>query len=137
MALSRGDVVEIQQVQALYGHALDASDQSLFAKVFAEDLIFDGRGAGRGTYFEGRAALAAWFAAMPLPRPLHYSMNVRVYEQDGEVRVKGKWMTRAISDRMIYLGDYEDVMVRTPEGWRIKRHTVVLRDPAGSFAKDA
>jgi 3-phenylpropionate/cinnamic acid dioxygenase small subunit len=134
MALSREDIVDIQQVQALYAHALDGPDQSLFPKVFAKDAIFNGRKAGRGSYYEGVDAIAAWFAAMPVPRPLHHAMNVQIYEADGEVRVRGKWMTRAPSNQVIYLGDYDDVMVRTPEGWRIKRHVVVVRDPPEAYA---
>lgn len=47
MSLSHNDIVEIQQVQALYGHAVDWPDQSLLPPVFTKDEIFDGREAGK------------------------------------------------------------------------------------------
>jgi hypothetical protein len=36
-------------------------------------------------------------------------------------------------DDSIYLGDYDDVMERTPDGWRIKHRIVTARDPGPTF----
>ena len=57
-------------------------------------------------------------------------MNVWVYEEGGKVRVKAKWIVRNPRDNNIYLGDYDDVMERTAEGWRIKHRIVTARDLA-------
>ena len=61
MGLSPNDVAEIQQVQALYGHAVDWPDQSLLSKVFAKDAVFDGRKCGGDDLYEGLTAISAWF----------------------------------------------------------------------------
>jgi hypothetical protein len=50
------DVVAIQQLVALYGHAVDAADQSMFPQVFTEDAVFDARASGWGL-IEGRSAI--------------------------------------------------------------------------------
>jgi hypothetical protein len=130
MAFSNNDIVEIQQVEALYGHAVDWCDQSLLPKVFTKDAIFDGRKAGPDSYYEGLPAISAWFGQGKPPHPkVHNMMNVWVYEEGGQVRVKSKWLIRAPRDGAIYLGDYDDIMVRTPDGWRIKHRIVTARDP--------
>ncbi len=133
------DIVEIQQVQALYGHAVDWRDQSLLPKVFTQDAVFDGRpSAGEQEYYEGLDAISAWFGLGKPPHPLvHNMMNVWVYEQDGEVRVKAKWLVRALQDGQIYMGDYDDLMVRTPDGWRIKHRLVTTRDPGATYGASA
>lgn len=134
--LSHQDIVEIQQVQALYGHAVDWPDQSLLPLVFTKDAVFDGRpSAGEKELYVGLDAISAWFAEGKPPHPrVHLMTNVWVYEQDGQVRVKAKWIVRAIQDEKIYMGDYDDIMERTSEGWRIKHRICTTRDPSPSYA---
>jgi hypothetical protein len=43
--------------------------------------------------------------------------------------VKAKWLVKSSVDGSVYLGDYDDVMKRTPGGWRIKHRIVTARDP--------
>jgi hypothetical protein len=130
MSLSDRDVTEIQQVQALYGHAVDWPDQSLLPRVFTEDAIFDGRQAGKESYYEGLPAISAWFGKGKPPHPkVHHMMNVWVYEEGGKVRVKAKWLVKSPADGNVYLGDYDDVMENTTNGWRIKHRIVIARDP--------
>ena len=134
MALTHQDIVEIQQVQALYGHAVDAPDQSLLPRVFTEDAVFDGRPCGGNDLYEGLDAISAWFALGKPPHPkAHHLMNCWVYEDGGRVRVKAKWIVRNPKDGVIYLGDYDDVMQRTADGWRIRHRLVSTRDPAPIF----
>jgi len=130
------DIVEIQQVQALYGHAVDWPDQSLLPQVFTKDAVFDGRpSGGEKELYVGLDAIMAWFGQGKPPHPLvHNMMNVWVYEQNGQVRVKAKWIVRAIQDGKIYMGDYDDVMERTAAGWRIKHRLCTTRDPGPSYA---
>ncbi|MGB8365738.1 MAG: nuclear transport factor 2 family protein [Rhizomicrobium sp.] len=130
------DILEIQQLMALYGHAVDAQDQSLFPQVFTEDAVFDARSTGWGL-IEGREAIAAWFALGKPPHPpSHHLTNAHVYEADGETRVRSKWL---IIDRRtggVVSGDYHDVVARTDEGWRIKRRSFIIRYP-GSYEGQA
>jgi hypothetical protein len=131
MVLTTADITEIQQVEALYGHAVDWPDQSLLPKVFTKDAIFDGRLAGsKKSYYEGLDAIMKWFGQGKPPHPkVHNMMNVYVYEENGEVRVRAKWLVRGQTDSIIYMGDYEDLMERTPDGWRIKHRLCIGRDP--------
>lgn len=131
------DIVEIQQVQALYGHAVDWPDQSLLPRVFTKDAVFDGRPNGGDDLYEGLDAISAWFGLGKPPHPkVHHMMNCWVYEEGGQVRVKAKWIVRNLRDGKIYLGDYDDLMERTPEGWRIKHRLVTTRDPGPTFGPE-
>ena len=61
----------------------------------------------------------------------HHVTNIVVSEEDGEVRVHSKFLapyTRPSHDpRRWYGGDYHDVVVRTPAGWRFARRACTAR----------
>src|ERR1044071_2445197 len=61
------DVVAIQQLLALYGHAADAPTQNLLDDVFTADAVFESR--GRGRRLDGLDAIKAWFAEGKPPHP--------------------------------------------------------------------
>lgn len=128
MALSHQDITEIQQLEALYGHAVDSADASLLARVFARDAVFDFRPTGAGTVCTGLAEIQALFAGPGHPKQ-HMMTNVFVDEDGGEVRVRSKWLVRNPRFNAIYMGEYEDLMERTAEGWRISRRVCTARDP--------
>lgn len=129
MALQTRDIIDIQQLVALYGHAVDADDESLVPLVFAKDGVFDPSAMG-GPVVEGVDALVAFYAASkPYLPPSHNVTNVHVYEQDGETRVRSKWFIINAKDNSLIMGDYSDVVVRTDEGWRIKHRQVSVRHP--------
>jgi len=124
------DIVEIQQLEALYSHAVDRPDQSLFPLVFTDDAVFDGRPCGSQRY-AGRDAIAAWFALGKPPHPLaHHLTNCWVREENGRVLVSAKFIFRHPLDGSICFGDYDDEVVHTSGGWRIKHRLVTPRDPA-------
>jgi hypothetical protein len=123
------EIIEIQQLEALYSHAVDMPDQSLFPLVFTHDATFDGRPCG-SELIEGRDAIAGWFALGKPPHPLaHHMTNCWVHQVDGRVLVKAKFIFRHPVDGNIGFGDYDDEVVRTAEGWRIKHRVVSPRDP--------
>lgn len=123
------DIIEIQQIQALYGHAVDAPDQSLLPQVFTHDAVFDARASGgKDDLYIGITAISEWFALGKPPHPTsHHMTNVWVYEQEGEVRVKAKWFVQIPVTGKIYSGDYNDLMEKTVGGWRIKHRNATLR----------
>jgi len=123
------DIVAIEQLMALYGHTVDADDQSMFAEVFTEDAVFDARPSGWGL-LEGREAIAAWFALGKPPHPPSHQMtNCHVYRQDNETRVRSKWLFINRKSGSLVSGDYNDVVVRTASGWRIKHRCFLVRYP--------
>lgn len=131
--MTNDDITEIQQLIALYAHAVDAPDQAMFPQVFTEDAVFDARPTGWGL-IEGREAIAAWFARGKPPHPpSHNTMNVHIYEEGGETKVRSKWLSIDRRDGSMVSGDYHDVVVRTPEGWRIRSRGFIIRYPETDY----
>lgn len=125
--LGGDDIIAIHQLLALYGHAADADDQALLAEVFTEDAVFDARPCEAGLH-SGLAAIQAWFAMGKPPHPpSHHTTNVYVYADGEVVRARSKWLTIAEETGRPRSGDYEDVVVRTPEGWRIQTRVATPR----------
>lgn len=120
------DVVAIQQLLALYGHAADEPTQELLSEVFTPDAVFESR--GRGRRLDGLDAIKAWFAEGKPPHPpAHQTTNVYVYERDDEVRVRSKFIGIDHASATARTGDYDDVVVKTDRGWRIARRVSTLR----------
>jgi hypothetical protein len=121
------DIVEIYQIMALYGHAVDADHADFFPLVFAPDAVVDATGMG-GPMMEGLAAITAFFVGgRQYKLPPHTFTNPYVYEKDGEVRGLGKWFTASGENRPMMGGDYNDVFVKTADGWRFKYRKLILR----------
>ena len=130
------DIVLIQQLMALSAHAVDACDPILMARAFTADAVYDAT-ASRWGQIEGREAITAWFALGKPPHPpSHNLFGSWIDEADGEVRVHSKWLVIDRSDNSVVSGDYHDVVVRTDEGWRIRRRRFLFRHPE-NFPRDA
>jgi hypothetical protein len=124
-----GDIVEIQQLMALYGHVADDPDLTRLDLVFTDNAVFDASAVGWGVR-QGRDAIAAWFKLGKPPHPpSHMLTNVFVHDGDDRRRVSSKWLVISEATGAIVCGDYEDVVVRTPAGWRIAERKVALRHP--------
>jgi SnoaL-like domain len=127
-ALTAADYLEIQQLPARYPYAVDmhGGDGSAYAALFTEDGTF-------GTQAKGRAQLADLAAKTNKDRSgpaytRHFVTNVvikpspegatgRSYLVAIDVGENGKPST------ILHGGIYDDVYVKTPEGWRIKSRT--------------
>jgi hypothetical protein len=113
------------QVQNLYGHVLDHFLWDKLGEVFAPDGVFDPRDAGLpllSGVTEIREKLGAQLEGPDRVRRLnHMAMNPAVIEvrEDGVVRMMAKYIVTGDSP-FISFGEYEDEMVKTPDGWRIK-----------------
>jgi len=55
--------------------------------------------------------------------------NVHVHEADGGTQVRSKWLFIDRRSGGVVSGDYNDVVVRTAEGWRISHRSLVIRHP--------
>ena len=125
--MDHADIVEIQQLISFYGHAVDEPDQRLLPLVFTTDAVFI---APFGRY-EGLEAISAWFALGKPPHPpSHHVTNVCVHDVDGEVRVRSKWFVVDRNTGTASTGDYEDIVVKTAAGWRIKHRLCFFRFPS-------
>ena len=124
------DLIEIHQLLGQYGHVVDAQEWERFDELFTPDAVLDYTGVRAPEVLHGLPAIQDYFRAANHPSA-HHVVNIVVSEADGEVRVHSKFFapyTRPSHDpRRWYGGDYHDVVVRTPEGWRIARRTCTAR----------
>ncbi|MBU6268450.1 MAG: nuclear transport factor 2 family protein [Sphingomonadales bacterium] len=125
------DIAEIQQLMALSAHAVDAVDPALIARAFTEDAVYDAS-AGASGYGEitGRQAIIDWFRLGKPPHPpSHNLFGSWIDDSDGETRVHSKWLVIDRRDGTAVSGDYHDIVVKTADGWRIRRRRFTFRYP--------
>ena len=78
----------------------------------------------------GMEEIVAFFALGKPPHPpSHHMTNCWVREVDGQVLVKMKWLVPDLANGSFVGGDNDDIVVRTPEGWRIWERKTSIRYP--------
>ena len=134
-ALSPLDIIEIQQLAIRYSYGLDtgADEGHLYSDVFTPDGEFVGR---QVPLTQGREALARVARSVRKGNSQyvrHFIAN-HVIEPSAE-GATGKVYLMVVDveegqPSSIYIGGhYEDVYVRTPDGWRIKRRDARAMGP--------
>ncbi len=134
MALETRDLVEIQMLLGRYGHVLDDRDWDALEEIFTEDIVFVASDSGLGVMRGIPAIVELWqepFDGHPLG---HYMTNVVIAEdEDGTVRARSKHLGVRVGT--ITLMTYDDVLVKTPAGWRLAervakvQYRVPMHDP--------
>ena len=122
MTLSPADRLEILELNARYGHAVDRGDVDAVLALFTAT---GGIEAG-GAWVQGRepfaAALAALVSAQPLLR--HWTGN-HLLQGDGATATHTcYWMTVQVADGQLAVGAtgrYEDDLVKTAGTWKFQR----------------
>ena len=125
-----GDVIMIHQLLGLYGHVVDAAEWDRFEDLFTQDAELDYTAVRAPRVFHGVDEIREYFRVANHPSA-HHVTNVVVFERDSEVHVASKFLapyTRATHDPVRwYGGDYDDIVVRTPDGWRFRRRVCTGR----------
>lgn len=127
--LDPGDVLAVHQLLAVYGHHLDDGEFARLAEVFTPDatVVFVGRDLPA---MEGIDAIVAFFAGAA-GSSAHHATDLVVREEHGAVHVRSSLVvpyTRPEHDaHRWYGGSYDDVVVRTDDGWRIHRRAITGR----------
>ncbi|GHJ40402.1 nuclear transport factor 2 family protein [Streptomyces sp. TS71-3] len=127
--LTLEDRLAITELISLHGHLVDDGHLDRFGELFTAEALYDltefdqGRLAGVAAIREAALALGA---ANPVA---HHVTNVVVGDRaDGagcvRVRSKGLGIT---AEGVCGSVSYEDVVVRTPDGWRIRYRKVCPR----------
>ena len=137
-AFTDQDYAAIHQLYARYAQGTDLVNAEMWLNVFTEDAVFrptanqDKRRGGTPTEFRGRAAMTKWrmdnFAARPPNRNYRHWTGSWVITPgpNGSARGKVYWMAFDPTVRPLAVADtgiYEDVYVKTRDGWRIKERT--------------
>ncbi len=121
--LSPADYTEIQMLYAKYNYAYDSSNPEMYASVFVPDGTFK---IGADRTLKGRAeigALAKGSGAQKVrPKIFHISTNVLIEPSpDG---AKGSSYVTLLdlqkNPAVTGGGTYEDIIVKTKDGWRFK-----------------
>lgn len=124
--LDPGDLLAIHQLLALYGHLLDDGEYDRLGEIFAEDAVLTFVGRDREPVHT--AAAIARFFADARGSSAHHTSNVVVLAGEDGVRVRSKFFvpyTRPEHDaHRWYGGVYDDVVVRTSDGWRIASRSI-------------
>lgn len=113
------EITSILQLYALYGHAMDDRAWHRFPELFTEDCVFDATALGV-PLMEGIRAVIDATRTSPQTPLAHHVTNVYVESIDGDrARVRAKALGTYSKGRA-FSGSYEDMLVRTPGGWRIQ-----------------
>lgn len=117
------DYVEIQQVLNLVHHLVDARDFKNFDRVYTADAVYDlsYRGLPPAEGLETIRELSAASYKRDFDHLTgHHATNIHIYEDDqGVVRAKSK-VVCVMQDGSSNAADMDDILVKTPQGWRIK-----------------
>ncbi|MGW4945080.1 nuclear transport factor 2 family protein [Actinoplanes sp. NPDC004185] len=137
MSLSADDRLEIHETIALHGHLSDAGAYERFDEVFTPDLVVDASDLGRAPLpasDPSRPRLDMYIAAshrLGAAGPLaHHVTNIVVREDGDGARAWSKGFALN-QDGAVASFTYEDQLVRTSLGWRIRQRKVSARRQAG------
>ncbi|MGW0229848.1 nuclear transport factor 2 family protein [Actinopolymorpha singaporensis] len=126
MTLTTDDRLAIHELLALHGHLVDDGALDRLGEVFADDVGYDLTPMG-GETLNGIQAIRASALDLGDRNPVaHLVTNIVVAEHDGEVTARSKFLG-VRRDGSVGSGVYEDVVRRTPDGWRIAHRRVSLR----------
>jgi hypothetical protein len=123
--LPHEDVLALHQLCALYGHLVDDRRFAELDAIFTPDVVFDATAFNQPPRHGLDAVVASYEdAAHPVA---HHVTNVYAWrDDDGAVRVRSKVIS-LLGGGVCGSGTYDDVAVRTADGWRIAHRIIGLR----------
>ena len=127
LSLAGADLAEIQQLYSRYSQGTDFGNADMWINVFADDGIFR---VGDSGEWIGREQITEYRRRSFAPRPANYTYrhwnSSWVITRAGDGRAAGRvyWMGFDPSAEPIVITDtgyYDDIYVKTANGWRIKQ----------------
>jgi 3-phenylpropionate/cinnamic acid dioxygenase small subunit len=130
VTLTADDRLAIYELLGRYGHLIDERRwDDLPAEVFTEDLVFDATSFGEPVTTSAGELIDRWRSDLSIHPLAHHVTNIVITEDsEGTVRVQSKAIGVGRKGR-VGSATYDDVVVRTPEGWRLRRRVAMLRRP--------
>jgi uncharacterized protein (TIGR02246 family) len=137
------DREQIRQLLIDYGRTLDSRDFEAFSKLYADDAEYSG---GAGTAIKGPAAIAKSLEDTFKKNPtgvrtpnFHVFANevIQVNGDEATAISKGLFVVPNASNtwQIEMIASYEDLLVRTPSGWKFKKRVVHAEIPAAPARK--
>ncbi|HEX4658404.1 MAG TPA: nuclear transport factor 2 family protein [Streptosporangiaceae bacterium] len=127
MTITVEDRLAIYELLSLYGHLIDQRRWADLAQVFTEDVVFDASSFGDPVTTSARELIQRWSSDLWMHPLAHHVTNIVITEDsDAVVRVQSKAIGVGRKGR-VGSATYDDVVVRTPEGWRLSKRIAVLR----------
>ena len=123
--LSAEDTVALHQLVHEYAHIVDDADFERLSEIFTPDIEFDTSAFGNPPLRGLRPVIESYFGARH-PVAHHVTTAVVTTDADGTVRVQSKVLS-LLAGGLCGSGTYDDVAVRTPDGWRISKRVIGLR----------
>jgi 3-phenylpropionate/cinnamic acid dioxygenase small subunit len=124
--LEPADILAIHQLLALYAHLLDDKQYERLSEIFTEDAVLTFPGRDREPV-RTAAAISEFFASAA-GSSAHHTSNIVIIGAGTEVRARSKFFvpyTRPDHDaHRWYGGVYDDIVVRTADGWRIASRSI-------------
>ncbi|MFJ3778135.1 nuclear transport factor 2 family protein [Streptomyces sp. NPDC090075] len=128
--LTPTDLEELRRLLAHFAHVFDNGDTEALEEVFTEDAVIVLAGPGRE--IQGLAAIREFNTALGDRSPDHHTLDtvfsVEPADPEGTVRARSRYLA-VLPDGNVHNGDYLDILVRTPKGWRIAHRRSVPRYP--------
>ncbi len=120
------DYFEIEQLYAQYNHAIDFNDPQAWANTFTPDGTF--------MSYTGHEALAGFVKQcherMGGTTRRHWNSNLRITGDSTKAEGSVFLMLIDTASKAIFsTATYQDTLIKTPQGWRFTKRTVV-RDAA-------
>ena len=123
--LSAEDTIALHQLVAHYAHVVDDADFERLRDVFTADVEFDPSAFGNPPLTGIEPVIQSYVDARH-PVAHHVTNVVVTSDADGTVRVRSKVMS-LLGGGLSGSGTYDDVAVKTPDGWRISKRVIGLR----------
>jgi len=127
-SLTLEDRLELADLPVRYARCADGPDLDGLARCLSPDAEYDASGIPGGAVHEGRDAFVAFVAAAHarVDAPQHFVTNVSIEEHDTYVTCHCYVFAPLLAENGgTFVGvRWEDHVVRTSEGWRIRRRRV-------------
>ena len=115
--MNANDFVELQQLLSRYCHIVDTTAWGDLDQIFTADASFTVTGVYPTA--TGLEALRELYPRMNHPVAHTSSTLIVVESSDDSARLSSKWVT-VRKEGLCGTGVYDDMVVRTPAGWRIR-----------------
>ncbi len=126
VTISTEDRLAIHELVALHGHLMDEGTLDRLSDLFTEDVVYDLSPLG-GSILRSVAEVREVAEQLGSRNPVaHLVTNTVVTAEGDQVAARSKCLG-VQRDGSVGSGTYDDVLLRTPLGWRISSRRVSLR----------